>query len=151
MESTFKIWKTSRNLYLEYFDRYTLDQLNKVPDGFNNNLIWNIGHIIVAQQALIYIASGLQGFISTELFELYKPGTKPTRQASQDEANELKRLLTSLIEQTEKDKSEGKFVKFNERMTGTGFYLSSLKDAFEFNNFHEGLHLGHMMNIRKFV
>lgn len=68
MESTFRIWKTSRKLYLEYFDKYTLNQLNKVPDGFSNNLIWNIGHIVVAQQA----------YISNELFELYKPGTKPT-------------------------------------------------------------------------
>lgn len=151
MESTFKIWKTSRKLYLEYFDKYTLDQLNKVPDGFSNNLIWNIGHVVVAQQALIYKTSDLQGYISSELFELYKPGTKPTGQTSENDANELKRLLISLIEQTEMDFSDGKFVKFNERMTGTGFYLSSLKDAFEFNNYHEGFHLGCMINIRKFV
>lgn len=54
MESILKTWKTSRKLFLEYFDNYTIDQLNKIPDGFSNNLIWNIGHVIVAQQALIY-------------------------------------------------------------------------------------------------
>ncbi|WP_407635809.1 DinB family protein [Solitalea canadensis] len=43
--------------------KYTIDQLNKVPAGFNNNLIWNIGHEIVAQQALIYKSSGLEGYI----------------------------------------------------------------------------------------
>lgn len=63
MNSTFKIWKTSRNLYLDFFEKYTLDQLNKIPEGFNNNLIWNIGHEIVAQQALIYKSSGLEGYI----------------------------------------------------------------------------------------
>ena len=47
MELTFKIWKTSRNLVIEYFDKYSLEQLNRIPDGFSNNLIWNIGHIIV--------------------------------------------------------------------------------------------------------
>jgi hypothetical protein len=151
MESTLKTWKTSRKLYLEYFDNYTLDQLNKVPDGFKNNLIWNIGHIVVAQQALIYKASDLHGYVSKELFELYKPGTKPTRQILEAEVHELKSLLTSLLQQTESDLSDGKFIKFNERMTGTGFYLSSLKDAFEFNNYHEGLHLGYMMCIQKFV
>lgn len=151
MESIFKIWKTGRKLYLEYFDKYTLNQLNKVPDGFSNNLIWIIGHIVVAQQALIYKTSDLQGYISKELFQLYKPGTQPTGNALENEAQELKGLLISLVEQTEMDFSDGKFVKFNERMTGTGFYLSSLKDALEFNNYHEGLHLGYMMNIRKFV
>ncbi len=151
MESIFKTWKTNRNLYLEYFDKYTMEQLNKIPDGFSNNLIWNIGHIIVAQQALIYKSSNLPGYISKDLFELYKPGTKPTEQTSENEINELKNLLISLIEKTEIDFYNGKFVTFNERMTGTGFHLSLLNDAFHFNNYHEGLHLGLMMNIRKFL
>lgn len=151
MESIFKAGKTSRNLFLEYFDQYSLDQLNKTPTGFSNNLIWNIGHIIVAQQSLIYKGSNLEMNISEELFDLYKPGTKPTGQTSLEEVDELKKLLTSLIEKTESDHYNGKFVKYNERMTGTGFHLGSINDAFEFNNFHEGMHLGCMMNIRKFV
>jgi hypothetical protein len=151
MESTLKTWTTSRRLYLTYFDKYTIEQLNKIPEGFNNNLIWNIGHIIVAQQGLIYKTSGVVWHIPSELFDLYKPGTKPTRQTTAAEANELKALLISLIEQTQRDLADGIFVKFSERMTGTGFYLSSLEDAFEFNNYHEGLHLGHMMCISKFV
>ena len=63
----------------------------------------------------------------------------------------MKELLISLIEKTETDFYNGKFVKFNEKMTWTGFHLGSLKDALEFNNYHEGLHLGFMINIRKFV
>lgn len=151
MESTFKIWKTSRNLLLSYFEKYSLDQLNKTPDGFSNNLIWNIGHIIVAQQGLVYNSSNLQGYVSAELFECYKPGTKPTGQTSELEVQELKHLLISLIEKTESDFYNEKFITFNERMTGTGFQMNSLKDAFEFNNYHEGLHLGLMMNIQKFL
>ena len=151
MESIFKAWKTSRNLYLEYFEKHTLNQLNKIPNGFNNNLIWNIGHIIVAQQGLIYKGSNLKGYVSDELFELYKPGTKPTGQTTQSEIDKLKTLLTSLIEKTETDFYNGKFITYNQRMTGTGFHLNSLMDAFEFNNYHEGLHLGYMMSIKKFV
>ncbi len=151
MQSTFNIWKTSRKLYLNYLDKYTIDQLNKIPDGFNNNLIWNIGHVIVAQQSLIYKTSFLEGYVSGEMFDRYKPGTKPTGQIAENEINELRGLLTSLVAHTEQDYAEGKFVKFKERMTGTGFYLGSLKEAFEFNNYHEGMHLGYMMNLRKFV
>ncbi|TPN88053.1 DinB family protein [Aquimarina algicola] len=151
MESVFTVWETSRNLYLDYFDKYTLEQLNKIPNGFNNNLIWNIGHIIVAQQALIYKGSNLKGYISDELFELYKHGTKPTGLITESEMEALKILLISMIEKTKTDFYNGIFNTYNERMTGTGFYLSSLMDAFEFNNYHEGLHLGHMMSIRKFI
>ncbi|MEO6229219.1 MAG: DinB family protein [Ferruginibacter sp.] len=151
MESLIKTWKTSRNLYLDYFDKYDLEHLNKIPAGFSNNLIWNIGHIIVAQQSLIYKLSNLPIHIPDSLFDTYKPGTKPTSTTAQSEIDELKNLLTSLVEKTETDLSNEIFKTFNGRMTATGFNLTSLMDAFEFNNYHEGLHFGLMMNIRKFV
>ncbi|GAB3166395.1 DinB family protein [Telluribacter humicola] len=151
MEAVLKAWKTSRTIYLDFINNYTAEQLNKIPDGFNNTLIWNIGHVIVAQQSLIYRGSNLPMNISDSLVDLYKPGTKPTAPVSPTEINELKSLLTSLIEQTEEELKSGKFVTYNERMTVTGFHLGSLKDALEFNNYHEGIHLGYMMSLRKFV
>lgn len=151
MESVFKTWKTGRNLFAAYFDNYTVAQLNKIPAGFSNNLIWNIGHVIAAQQSLIYRLGNQPMLISNDLFELYKPGSKPTSQTTAAEIQELKQLLMALIEPTVNDFNSGKFITFTERTTGTGFHLGNLQDAFEFNNFHEGLHLGFMMNIRKFV
>ncbi len=151
METVFKAWKTSRKLYLEFFGDYSLDQLNKIPTGFNNNLLWNIGHIIVAQQSLIYKDSNLPMYISEDIVNLYKPTTKPTGNTTPTEVNELKELLISLIAKTETDFVKGIFIKYNERTTATGFHLASIKDAFEFNNYHEGLHLGYMMSIKKFV
>jgi hypothetical protein len=151
MQTILKAWKTSRKLYLDFFDRYSLDQLNKIPDGFNNNLIWNIGHVIVAQQSLIYRGSNLPMYISDELVNLYKPGTKPTRAITQAEVDELKDLLISLIAKTEEDVQNGIFIAYNERTTFTGFHLASVKDALEFNNYHEGIHLGYLMSLRKFV
>ena len=151
MEAVFKAWKTSRALIASYFEKYSLEQLNHIPEGFNNNLIWNIGHIIVAQQGLIYKGSGLDPHISAELAARYQPGTRPTGNTSQQEVDELRELLTSLINQTEADFEKGIFQAYKERTTGTGFHLASIADAFEFNNYHEGLHLGAMMAIRKFV
>ena len=89
--------------------------------------------------------------VPDELFELYKPGTKPLKPVKQTEAENLKSLLISLVSQTEADLADGKFISFNERTTITGFHLGSLKDALEFNNYHEGLHLGYIRSICKFV
>jgi len=151
MEAVIKAWKTSRKIYLEYFDKYSLEQLNIVPEKFNNNLIWNIGHIIAAQQSLVYKTSNLPINIPDEFFDHYKPGTKPMGAVSQNEVNEIKSLLTSMIDQTETDLANGKFVSFTERNTITGFHLGNLQDAFVFNNYHEGLHLGYMKSIARFV
>jgi len=151
MESTFKIWETNRNIYKTFLENYSLAQLNKIPIGFSNNLVWNIGHIIVAQQGLVYRLSELPMYISTEMVDTYKNGSKPTGTTSQVEVDELKALLFDLLEKTKADFTNTKFITYNEFTTSTGFHLASTKDAIEFNNYHEGLHLGFMMNIRKFI
>jgi len=151
MESTLLHWKTSRRIYASLFDQYNLEQLNKIPAGFNNNLIWNIGHVVAAQQGLVYRSSNLPMYISDDFFNRYKPGSKPAAAVTQQEAEEIKLLLTSLIDQTETDLANNIFQSFNERMTGTGFYLRNQQDAFAFNNYHEGLHLGYIMSLRKFI
>jgi hypothetical protein len=151
MGSTFKIWETNRKHYLKLIESFSLEQLNKIPEGFSNNLVWNLGHIIVAQQGLVYRLSGLPINVSDEMNEKYRNGSKPTGNTTQSELDELKALLFSLLEQTKEDYVAGKFVTYNEYTTGTGFHLANIKDAMEFNNYHEGLHLGFMMNIRKFL
>jgi len=151
MEAIFKIWETSRKQYLKFFDGYTLEQLNRIPEGFSNNLIWNIGHIIVAQQGLVYRLSGLPTYITDEMTDTYKNGSKPTGMTTQTEVDELKVLLMTLLEKTKDDFVKEKFNNYNEFTTSTGFHLASTKEALEFNNYHEALHLGFMMNIRKFV
>lgn len=151
MEATFKIWETNRNIYLKFLENYTLEQLNTIPTGFSNNLIWNLGHIIVAQQGLVYRLSGLPMNITTEMLDAYKNGSKPTGKTTQAEVDELKTLLFSLLKKTKEDYAAGKFVSYNEFTTSTGFHLASTKEAMQFNNYHEAMHLGFMMNIRKFV
>ena len=151
MEAILKAWKTSRKLYLDFFDKYNLEQLNLTPPGFSNNLIWNIGHIVASQQSLIYKTSNLPINIPDEFFDRYKPGTRPGEPVSQNEVDEIKSLLVAMIDQTEKDLANGKFVSFTERNTITGFHLGNLQDALVFNNYHEGLHLGYMKSIARFV
>lgn len=151
MDTTFKIWETNRKHYLKIIDSYSLEQLNKIPEGFSNNLVWNLGHIIVAQQGLVYRLSGLPINVSAEMNEQYRNGSKPTGTTTQAEVDELKALLFSLIEKTKADYTAGKFITYNEYTTGTGFHLGNINDALEFNNYHEALHMGFMMNIRKFI
>ena len=151
MESTFKIWETSRRIYLKFLENYSLEQLNKTPIGLSNNLIWNAGHIIVSQQKLIYTLSNLPIFIPEEMVQKYQNGSKPEGNATQEEVNQIKELLLSTLAQTQADYKNGVFKTYNEYQSKTGFHLGSLNDAFEFNNYHEGIHLGIMMNIKKLL
>lgn len=151
MNQTFDITRTSRKMIAPFLENYTLEQLNAIPDGFSNNLIWNIAHIVVTQQLLVYKLSGLPTMVSDEMIEKFRKGTKPEHSVTQAEVDEIKSLLFATIDQTEVDFENKIFKNFDEYPTSTGFVLKSAKDAMIFNNFHEGLHLGILMSIRKFV
>jgi hypothetical protein len=151
MQDTFEISRTSRKWVVQFLENHTLEQLNKIPEGFSNNLIWNIGHIVVAQQLLVNKLSGLPLMVSDDLVKKYSKGTKPEQDATQEEVDEIKSLLFKTIEQTEADYNNGIFVNYQEYPTSTGLVLQSAKGAMQFVNFHDGLHIGIMMNIRKFI
>ena len=151
MEATFRIWQTSRGLYQNFLDSYSLEQLNTIPAGMSNNLIWNIGHVIVSQQKLVYALSGLPMHISDSLFEKYQNGSRPDGKTTQTEVDEIKKLLSEMVEKTKADFENGIFKEFHPYQTKTGFHLGTLKEAMEFNNYHEGIHLGIMMSIKKYI
>jgi hypothetical protein len=150
MEATFRIWQTSRGLYQNFLDNYSLEQLNIIPAGMSNNLIWNIAHAIVSQQKLVYALSGLPMHISDSLFEKYQNGSRPDEKTTQAEVDEIKKLLSEMVEKTKADFEAGIFKEFHPYQTKTGFHLGTLKEAMEFNNYHEGIHLGIMLQIKKF-
>ena len=151
MQNQFDATRTSRDLYGRYFDNFTLEQLNKIPAGFNNNLIWNIGHVVISQQTLVYKGSNQTPMVSDELIARYFMGTKPVRDATRAEADEIKNLLFATIDKTEEDYRNGLFTAYNTRKTLLGFMLNTVDDAIVFNNYHEGIHLGIMMQLRKFI
>jgi hypothetical protein len=151
MKALFKTWATNRKIYLSFLEGYSLEQLNKIPEGFNNNLVWNLGHIVVVQQLLVYRGSNQPMAVSMEMVNKYKPGSKPTEPVTQEEVNQIKELLISALAKTQEDYKNGIFTTYNEFTTSTGFHLASVQDALEFNNYHEGMHLGYMMSMRKFI
>lgn len=151
MNTSFHIWKNNRSICSKFLQHNSLEQLNKIPVGFNNNLIWNIGHMIVVQQRLVYGLSGLPMNISDELFYKYKPGTKPEIDEPAETVELFKELLIAPVDQTMTDFENGKFKDYTEYTTSKKFHLASAADAITFNNYHEALHLGAMVSILKFL
>lgn len=151
MQEILEITKTSRNMISKLIQGYTLEQLNKVPEGFKNNLIWNVAHVVVTQQLLVYKLAGLPVMVSEEMIEKYKKGTQTEAAVDQEEVDEILSLLHKTIEQTQLDIENNLFQNYNEYPTSTGFTLKTNSDSMSFNNFHEGLHIGVIMAIRKLV
>ncbi|CAM1349387.1 DinB family protein [Tenacibaculum insulae] len=151
MNKQFEALKKSRELVLKKIEGLSIEQLHKIPEGFNNNIAWNVAHLVVTQQLLHYKLSGLNCLVSDELIEKYKKGTVPTETFSEEELEEVKELLLGLPDTLKEDFEAGIFTEFNEYKTSAGFLLDSFKSAIIFNNLHEGMHLGIIMALTKLV
>src|SRR5690606_14947790 len=125
------------------------EDLNKVPDGFKNNLIWNIAHTVVTQQLLVYNLSGLPMNVSDDMVAKYKKGTKTEHVASQEEVDDIKSLLFSTVEQMATDYNNQRFKTYTAYTVSTNSTLRNVEDAIAFNNFHEGIHLGYILALKK--
>lgn len=55
----------------------TIEQLNKVPDGFNSNIIWNVAHLIASQQNLCYMKAGQKALSRTFISSIISTTTYP--------------------------------------------------------------------------
>ena len=77
MTWTFDICLKNRKILEGFLNQFSLKELNKVPEGFNNNIIWNIAHVIVTQQLLVYSNSQLPMIVSDEMVAKYRKGTFP--------------------------------------------------------------------------
>lgn len=151
MTTQFNILKKSRELVFKKIENLTNEQLHKIPEGFNNNIIWNVAHLVVTQQLLHYKLSGLQCLIPDELIEKFKKGTSPSETLNDEEIEEIKELLIGLPDTLEEDYTAGIFENYQVYPTSTGFVLTDIQNAIAFNNMHEGLHLGVIMSLTKLV
>ena len=145
MQNLFTITLQNRKILYRYLNDTPKDKLFKVPAGFNNNIWWNIAHVVVTQQKLVYGLSGLPLNISGTLVEKYQKGTFPVGEPDDAELKEISELLFTLHEKTVEDYAQNVFKDFKPYMTTPKVGLNSVEDALAFNVFHEGLHLGSIM------
>ena len=151
MKTQFDILRKSRALVIKELEGLSLEQVHKIPDGFKNNIAWNVAHLVVTQQLLHYKLSGLDCLCPDDLIEAHRKGTSPTKTFTQEEFDEVTELLVGLPDTLEEDFEAGIFENYTEYPTSTGFVLTSIENAIAFNNFHEGIHYGIIRSIKKFL
>ncbi len=147
----FEILRQGRKLILKMIDGYTIEQLNFIPKGFKNNIAWNVAHLIVTQQLICYNLSGVPMCVSQEMVNLFKKGTAPEKEITALEFEKIKEQFLSTVDQFEKDYKQGIFKDFNEYTTSVNVTLTDINSAIAFNNYHEGIHLGSILSLRKLV
>jgi len=124
-----------RTATLREIQDLSADQLNAIPTGFNNNIIWNAGHLVASEQRMLYSRSGQTPLVSSEFFDKYQKGTRPKGSIDEKEIEEIKKLLIYSIEKFEKDYKSNLFTNYESWTTSYGNTISSLDDAIAFYPF----------------
>ena len=151
MNIQFDILRKSRALLLKEIEGLTLAEIHKIPEGFKNNIAWNVAHVVVTQQLLHYKFSDLNCLCPDDLIDNYRKGTVPTKNFTEEEFDEVKELLMGFPDTLQEDYEAGIFENYTEYTTSTGIVLTSMDVAIPFNNFHEGIHYGIVRSIKKFL
>ena len=153
MDKVFEFIINSRKAFIQLIDGLSIEQLNKIPDGYNNNIIWNFGHIVVSTQTLCYVRTGLLQDASTVKFnEYYKKDTKPTYTVSEQEVAELKTIAIKSIEKIMEDYANGVFTNITPFATATyGVQLNSIEDVLITTVGHDNVHYGYAWALKKVI
>nr|WP_068890064.1 DinB family protein [Pedobacter panaciterrae] len=147
----FETIRQTRKNFIKLIETSTIEELNEVPAGFNNNMIWNFGHIIVSQQLLCYKLAGLNPTVDPQYILSYQKGTKPEKFIGAEEINKLKELMLNTIDELAADLSNDVFVNYHAFTTSYGVELKSTTEAIHFFPIHDAFHYGCASSIKKAI
>ncbi|MEO8412639.1 MAG: DinB family protein [Ginsengibacter sp.] len=146
--------KKFRLFLLNQISSLTTEQLNVIPRGFNNNIIWNLGHLVSSAQIICYRRAGLPISIDEKFLTPFLPNTKPGKFISNEEIEILKELLISTIDCLQSDYENKIFDNYTKSENIERYYgveLLTIDDALDFLLYHEGFHSGRIIALKQLV
>lgn len=154
MDNRIEKIKKVRTFLLDQLVGLSDEQLNRIPDGFNNNIIWNLTHLICAQQGICYLRAGQKAIVAEKYISPFFTNTKPDRFIQGDEISEIKSLFVDTIDKLQEDfdkKIFGNYTPSPNIFRVYGFEIKGIDDAFDFLLYHEGYHTGTILALKKLV
>lgn len=126
------------------------DDLLHVPNGTDNNILWNLGHIVLSHFRLLYRPSGATVPVPETWNEWFLPGTSPAGWgASGPSAGAVLDQFHSQFDRIAADHANGIFAAYKPFELKSGARLNNAEEAMAFNLMHEGIHIGAVIALRQ--
>lgn len=151
MEFLLDIAKHTRLNFIKLMDGLTIEQLNVIPEGYNNNIAWNFNHIVAAQQILCYIRGHVDTRMPLDNVTKYQRGSSPEGFISEEEINYYKAQAFTLLDNLRADVDANIFGNYEAITTMFGVTLSNVNDAIAYFVTHDNLHYGYALSLRRAV
>lgn len=145
-EQIFKQVDMVRQSTLKEMEGISEEQADQIPDGFRNNIRWNLAHIYVTQNILLSDYGGKDIETPSRDLEMFAPGTKPADW--EREAPSLEEIKQQLKEQPDKLK-EALSGQMGDEAKEAFMSLPTVGEILNFTLYHEGAHVGIIKAIKK--
>lgn len=146
--------KSIRQFLLNQIADLSPEQLNKIPEGYNNNITWNLAHLVCAQQSICYLRAEQSIKVEDKYFSPFLTNTKPGAFLDLKEIETIKSLFISTIEELQTDYDNKLFENYTASpniLRVYGVKLNTIDDALEFLLYHEGFHSGYIISLKHLV
>ena len=151
MDFLLDISKHTRSNFIKLMDGLSIEQLNVIPQGFNNNIAWNFAHIVASQQTLCYVRGHEETRIPLDRVTKYQRGTSPQGFISEEELGYYKNNAFILLDALKADVNAQLFGNYEEVTTMFGVRLKNISDATAYFVTHDNLHFGYALALRRAV
>lgn len=145
-EQIFKQVDMVRKSTLKEMEGLSEKQADQIPEGFRNNIRWNLAHIYVTQNILLSDYGGKDIETPSRDLELFAPGTKPADW--EKEAPSLEEIKQQLEDQPAKLKA-ALSGQMDDEAKEAFMSLPTVGEILNFTLYHEGAHVGIVKAIKK--
>lgn len=125
------------------------EQLLVIPDGRDDNIIWNIGHLLCSSSRLAYVFSGFPLPIPEDYLDQFGKNSTATAWDSNPDVQEVLKKFVDQPAQIESDYLVDKFTEYKTLQIVPDNDIQSVEEAIAFHCFHEGLHIGKVLTLKE--
>ncbi|MDQ0875421.1 hypothetical protein QFZ77_004080 [Paenibacillus sp. V4I3] len=134
-----------RGQTLKLMDGVTEETADRIPDGFRNNIRWQLGHVYVVLERFAFQYLGLPLRLPDGFKEQFEYGTTPLNRLNSVAVPTLQELENLLKDQQERIR-DVLGLRFQEKIdppytTSAGMTLETPEQFLSFNLYHEGMHI----------
>lgn len=147
-ELLFKQFELTRGSFLKNIEGITAEQASVQPEGFNNNIHWNIGHVLTVAEQFMMGFPKKSNHLPANYIELFGNGTRPSEWTGDVPSVDV--LRDQLKAQLGRIK-EVPASTLNEKLKKPFLGLETFGELANMALFHEAYHLGQIHAMRKLV
>ncbi|MDQ0412838.1 DinB family protein [Mesobacillus stamsii] len=147
-ELLFKQFALTRQKFLQEIEGLNREQVSFQPEGFNNNIHWNTGHVLTVTEQFMMGYPEKSNHLPGSYIELFGNGTRPSDWTGnvpsvEELANQLKAQLERI--------NEVPSSMLDQKLEQPIFGLETLGELANRSLFHETYHLGQIHAMKRLI